>query len=286
MYKDLTQLNDTGNIFNAIEMAPDYAADVSFTVCSSCALESDGYSISSSDSTTLSDDHDDWVSKTVQVWFKGTIVDGASSTATDYFLSFTGQANTVPAFLVRNGNDIMMGSEESSADRTTLPGVFTGDNGDWMLVGLSMGWLGDSAFSEHVICGYFYQEGNTEVNDCMFVNDISTNKHRSGKQADITIEYFDGHFKELYIMDYLMFPYLISRDKAFTTTDRYLCRENSTLYVEPGYICEGCGNSLVLAAETTEQCDDGNFDTGDGCDDSCLYEDLYKCEPDELGLSV
>lgn len=45
-----------------------------------------------------------------------------------------------------------------------------------------------------------------------------------------------------------------------------------------GYLCEGpptCGNAVIAS---TEQCDDGNTATGDGCDDLCQVELGYECE--------
>ena len=75
-----------------------------------------------------------------------------------------------PACFARVGNDIIFNSQETSDSHSTLFGVFTNDNSDWMLFGISMGWLGNSSKDDHVICTYFYQSGNTEASDWLFTD--------------------------------------------------------------------------------------------------------------------
>ena len=45
-----------------------------------------------------------------------------------------------------------------------------------------------------------------------------------------------GHFKEIYVLDYVQFPYLFSKYQSIDAADRYNCRTDNQYYTEPGYI--------------------------------------------------
>ena len=131
-----------------------------------CILESDGLYIPSSKKIELKDrDYGSWPAVTYHVWFKGTIDSQSSTSTSEYFMYIHAGGSERPAYLARVGNDIIFNSKETSDSHATLSGVFTNDNNDWMLLGISMGWLGDGSKDDHVICAYFYQPGNTEASD-------------------------------------------------------------------------------------------------------------------------
>ena len=70
-----------------------------------------------------------------------------------------------------------------------------------MLLGISMGWLGDSSKDDHVIWAYFYQSGNTEDSDWLFTDSSYTgSKFRENEEAKFKMENLDGHIKELYVL--------------------------------------------------------------------------------------
>ena len=56
----------------------------------------------------------------------------------------------------------------------------------------------------------------------------------------------------------------------------------SVLVLAPGLASAVCGDGIV---EPAEECDDGNLDVGDGCDDLCLVEAGFVCdgEPSSCG---
>jgi cysteine-rich repeat protein len=69
---------------------------------------------------------------------------------------------------------------------------------------------------------------------------------------------------------------------------------SSSCLIEAEYQCDGsttqspegsnsvcaksCGDGAKYAAHYSEQCDDGNLVSGDGCDSSCQIENLYECD--------
>jgi len=81
------------------------------------------------------------------------------------------------------------------------------------------------------------------------------------------MEEHTGYLKEMYVMDYLQFPSMFEKYKTVDKADRYECRNDEpSRYPEPGYVCTGCGNSVVIpSVEASEQCDDGNTSNNDGC---------------------
>ena len=131
-----------------------------------CTLESDGLFIPNGEYIELKNrDYGSWPAVTYHVWFKGTIDTQSSNSTDEYFMYIRGRVGEIPAYLARVGNDIIFNSEETSDSHATLSGVFTNDSNDWMLLAISMGWLGDSSKDDHVICAYFFQSGNTEASD-------------------------------------------------------------------------------------------------------------------------
>lgn len=55
-----------------------------------------------------------------------------------------------PAAMLKYNNDIIFKSAQASGTKT-LSGVFTNLNSNWMMFGLSMGWLGDTNHNDHII---------------------------------------------------------------------------------------------------------------------------------------
>ena len=60
--------------------------------------------------------------------------------------------------------------------------------------------------------------------------------------------------------------------------DSFTCSRVDNLAANPDVCVHRCGNSaLDPQGSHTEACDDGNRNSGDGCDNSCLIEDAYIC---------
>ena len=160
----MTAYNSSNEITNAINLIQNDNTYIEFKD-KDISLTSDGAYLSSGKIELKKWYYGSWPAVTYHVWFKGNI-DSQSSTSTDeYFMYIHAGGGEDPAYLARVGNDIIFNSQENSNSHATLSGVFTNDNNDWMLLGLSMGWLGDSNKEDHAICAYFYQSGNTESSD-------------------------------------------------------------------------------------------------------------------------
>ena len=60
--------------------------------------------------------------------------------------------------------------------------------------------------------------------------------------------------------------------------DAFTCSRVDNLAANPDVCVHRCGNAaLDPQGSHTEACDDGNRNSGDGCDNSCLIEDAYIC---------
>ena len=287
MYKDLTAYNSSNVFLNSINLiSSESSISITFKH-NGCTLESDGLYIPSDKKIELKDrNYDSWPAVTYHLWFKGTIDSQSSASTSEYFMYLHAGGGERPAYLARVGNDIIFNSKETSDSHSTLSGVFTNDNNDWMLLGISMGWLGDNSKDDHVICAYFYQSGNTEASDWLFTdNSYSGSKFREGEEAKFKIENLQGHVKELYVLDYVQFPYLFSKYQSTDAIDRYHCRTDNQYYTDPGHIWNGCPNYVTLAGES-DTCDDGNTDNNDGCASDWTNENLFSWSPNSIGVSV
>lgn len=223
---------------------------------------------------------------TFQITFTGTVIDQGSATSSNYFMNFHSGGGERPAYMVRNGGDIVYSSVDYSGSQSTLSGVFTNTNSNPMIISLGMGWLGDTNYKEHAIWAYFYQQGNMEKSGWMFTD--SSNYTGTQFQPDITwkiqIDHIIGYVSEIYVLEYLRFPYLTGMQSTFSKSSRHTWYENSTFYTEPGYIWDGCGNGVTLASETGLTCDYITATTG--CFSNCTTANAYTCTENAIGLSV
>jgi len=48
-------------------------------------------------------------------------------------------------------------------------------------------------------------------------------------------------------------------------------------YTLNGLLCQYCGNGVLDNIVGREYCDDGNFNSGDGCDENCDVEVGWEC---------
>ena len=119
----------------------------------------------------------------------------------------------------------------------------------------------------------------------MFISDYKGKNFTQGGEAKFKMENLQGHVKELYVLDYVQFPYQFSEYKSFDSVNRFPCRTSNNYYTEPGYICSGCSNGVYFADEAPQTCDDGNTNDGDGCSSACTNEYLYTCLVNEIGIS-
>ena len=165
MYKYLTSYNSSGEFTNAINLIENDNTYIQVKD-KDLSFNSDGLYIPSNEKIELKKwYYDSWPAVTYHVWFKGTIDDQSSTSTNEYFMYIHAGGGERPAYLARVGNDIIFNSKDTSDSHATLSGVFINYNSNWILLGISMGWLGDSSMDDHVICAYFYQSGNTESSD-------------------------------------------------------------------------------------------------------------------------
>ena len=155
MYKDLTTYNSSNRFLNSMNLIESESSlnfiNITFKH-DDCILESDGLYVPSSKKIELKDrDYGSWPAVTYHVWFKGTIDSQSSTSTNEYFMYIHAGSGERPAYLARVGDDIIFNSKETTDSHSTLSGVFTNDNSNWMLLGISMGWLGDSSKDDHVI---------------------------------------------------------------------------------------------------------------------------------------
>ena len=92
--------------------------------------------------------------------------------------------------------------------------------------------------------------------------------------------------KQLYVLDYVQFPYIFSKYKSTDAVDRYHCRIDNQYYTEPGHIWNGCPNYVTFAGESPDTCDDGNTVNDDGCASDWTNENLQSWSPNSIGVSV
>ena len=64
----------------------------------------------------------------------------------------------------------------------------------------------------------------------------SGDEFREGDEAKFKMENLEGHIKELYVLDYVQFPYLFNKYQSLDAVDRYHCRTDNQYYTEPGHI--------------------------------------------------
>ena len=190
-----------------------------------------------------------------------------------------------PVYLQRSGNNLNIGSTLTSSSYT-LSGVFNDANTNWMLFGVSIGWTGDTAYNENELWGYYYQSGNTENSGCVISSSFTQGKFTSTTTVRFKFQDMNGYVKELYVMDYMQVPSVFQLYKSVAAANRYEWRTTNQFYTQPGHVCNGWGNSLVLSTESTEYWDDGNLINGDGCSSMWQFEPTYGWTPDLMGQSV
>lgn len=94
-----------------------------------------------------------------------------------------------------------------------------------------------------------------------------------------------GNVKQVYVTNAMEHLNILKLFKTSFGTTRYNCfaSEGSK---DPHYMLPGCGNGYTLAAESAEQCDDGNLVNNDGCSSTCLREPGYTCTAATTSKSV
>ena len=71
----------------------------------------------------------------------------------------------------------------------------------------------------------------------MFTDDSYDGREfQETEEAKFKMENLEGTLKEIYVLDYVQFPYLFSKYKSMDAIDRYHCRTDNQYYTEPGHI--------------------------------------------------
>ena len=106
--------------------------------------DSNGVPLVSSDELKLKGwNMEEWEAVSLQYWFKGTI-------GNDKFVYLEPEKDS-PIYLERSGNNIIVKSEEAS-ESVNIGDAFSGASStEWMLIGASIGWLGDDDEDEYVM---------------------------------------------------------------------------------------------------------------------------------------
>jgi cysteine-rich repeat protein len=136
------------------------------------------------------------------------------------------------------------------------------------------------------LCGNSYKEGNEQCDNDRPISATSQPNSGDGCSSTCTSE--------------PDFTCTGTHPSVCTPVDNPLCGDSgdgcsATCTVEaPHYSCDGpvngpsvchlCGDGVVNLA--TEECDDQNQLSGDGCSDACVSEPHYSCEENTQGVSV
>ena len=225
MYTDLTQYyNNSSEFLNLMSLLPYENSSIVLQENNSVP-EADGLNITGTSFEFINKTYDDWVSISYQIWFNGTITDAGSATSNAYFMSIQGASNQINAYMLRNGNDIIYGSKQTSQAYETLTGVFDDSNSNPILLGLGMGWLGDNGNNDHVICSYFFQASNAEKSGCTHISVYAGSGIATGSDAKFKFENANGYVKEIYVLDYIQFPYLTVEYNSLNSYSRFNCHK-------------------------------------------------------------
>ena len=204
----------------------------------------------------------------VQLWVMGGFTNNAqiSSIAKD--------SSNKGAYVYRFANNIIVGTTYSGTTITFSNAVTSLSNSGWILIGFSIGWMGTN--NDFMLCGYIYQPSSTyESGDWAASISISTTDFGSGVTLYVELgSGISGYVREVYITNHLEHSHILQLFKNTFGVTRYDCYEEFNY--DPHYIRQGWGNGHILSTESSEQWDDGNTSSSDGCSSSWTIENLYK----------